>query len=379
MTQDQLTVEPHGDEAPPRPRGPGALVFGGIVVACAAGVGLGLWARPTGPARAAETPAEIAQAAPAALEVVIDDAPAPIGPLLEVLPDRDAGTIASPAPDVIVPHRAASGLVKVDAPVSAALIAPSAVAPAAQREVALEVAPPKIRKADADEAAARKAALAKARLADARAAEARAKKAEIAAREAKAEKARAVKLAQAEKARKAKAETVRLAELEARKEAAAREKRRLANLAKAAPGKPKAEVGQFADARPKASKTARPAAKTTLPSRVETARRAPAPKRVTPHGEGPVRVARADPCASRDAGEAAVCADPRLSARERQLQQAYRNAEAAGVPASALRAQQARWAQARAAAAREAPWAVEDVYIARISELKDQTRDAREN
>ena len=36
-------------------------------------------------------------------------------------------------------------------------------------------------------------------------------------------------------------------------------------------------------------------------------------------------------------------------------------------------------AQARAAAAREAPWAVEDVYVARISELKDQTRGAREN
>ena len=74
-----------------------------------------------------------------------------------------------------------------------------------------------------------------------------------------------------------------------------------------------------------------------------------------------------------------VCADQRLGARDRQLQDAYRSAEAAGVPASSLRRQQSRWLAARAAAAREAPWAVEDVYVARISELKDQTRDAHEN
>ena len=87
-----------------------------------------------------------------------------------------------------------------------------------------------------------------------------------------------------------------------------------------------------------------------------------------------MRVARANPCA-----EPGACPDPRLDARERQLQRAYRNAEAAGVPASALRRQQERWQQARAAAAREAPWAVEDVYVARISELNDLTRDAHEN
>ena len=92
-----------------------------------------------------------------------------------------------------------------------------------------------------------------------------------------------------------------------------------------------------------------------------------------------MRVARNDACASADPGEAAVCADRSLSARDRQLQRAYRNAEAAGVPASALRRQQDRWLQARAAAAREAPGAVEDVYVARISELNDLTRDAREN
>jgi uncharacterized protein len=74
-----------------------------------------------------------------------------------------------------------------------------------------------------------------------------------------------------------------------------------------------------------------------------------------------------------------VCADSRLSARDRQLQAAYREAMAAGVPATALRRQQVRWLAAREAAAREAPWAVEDVYVARIAELRDLIADAREN
>jgi hypothetical protein len=83
-------------------------------------------------------------------------------------------------------------------------------------------------------------------------------------------------------------------------------------------------------------------------------RRIPAPRKprdapLDP-GRRPLRVARND-CASYDPGEAMVCADQRLNARDRQLQQAYRNAEAAGVPASTLRQQQMRWQQARAAAA----------------------------
>jgi uncharacterized protein len=79
-------------------------------------------------------------------------------------------------------------------------------------------------------------------------------------------------------------------------------------------------------------------------------------------------------CVSADPGEALVCGSPRLSVRERQMQQAYRQAEAAGVPADQLRRQQQRWLAARAAAARDAPWAVEEVYEARIAELNDQSR-----
>ncbi|HET6970675.1 MAG TPA: lysozyme inhibitor LprI family protein, partial [Phenylobacterium sp.] len=96
--------------------------------------------------------------------------------------------------------------------------------------------------------------------------------------------------------------------------------------------------------------------------------------RVAPRAESPVRLAKAT-CASSDPGEALVCADSRLGARDRQLQQAYRSAEAAGVSPEALRRQQSRWLQARAAAAREDRWAVEDVYEARIAELKELSRD----
>jgi uncharacterized protein len=78
-----------------------------------------------------------------------------------------------------------------------------------------------------------------------------------------------------------------------------------------------------------------------------------------------MRVARAEP--------------DRLALREQQLQQAYRNAEAAGVSTAELRRRQERWALLRAATARDAPWAVEDVYEARISELNDLRRGAQRN
>jgi uncharacterized protein YecT (DUF1311 family) len=97
------------------------------------------------------------------------------------------------------------------------------------------------------------------------------------------------------------------------------------------------------------------------------------------------RVAKADTkpatphCASSDPGEALACGDPSLSAAERRLARAYRDAEAAGVPAATLAQQQVRWKQARAAAAREAPWAVREVYQARIAELQDMTHEAQGN
>ena len=104
-----------------------------------------------------------------------------------------------------------------------------------------------------------------------------------------------------------------------------------------------------------------------------SARAQPAP----PRGSGPLRTASlTSRCASRDPGAALACADPALSAAERQLNRAYREAEAAGVPEDKLERQQQRWLAARATAARQTPWAVHDIYLARIAELQDQTRQA---
>ena len=88
-----------------------------------------------------------------------------------------------------------------------------------------------------------------------------------------------------------------------------------------------------------------------------------------------MKVSTTPHCARSDPGEAAVCADPSLGAADRQLSRAYQGARAAGVPDAQLRSQQQRWLAARSAAAREAPWAVHDVYLARIAELNGQARE----
>jgi uncharacterized protein len=83
-------------------------------------------------------------------------------------------------------------------------------------------------------------------------------------------------------------------------------------------------------------------------------------------GAGPLRLAKYTPRP-----------DPTISIADRQMSRAYSSARAAGVPDWQLRRQQQRWEAARASAAREAPWAVRDVYVARIAELHDLTRDAQ--
>uniref|UniRef100_UPI003784CDF1 lysozyme inhibitor LprI family protein n=1 Tax=Phenylobacterium sp. TaxID=1871053 RepID=UPI003784CDF1 len=101
----------------------------------------------------------------------------------------------------------------------------------------------------------------------------------------------------------------------------------------------------------------------------------PRPTLPRPTAENPIRKA-SNRCVSADPGAALVCADASLSAAERQLNRAYRQAEAAGVSSARLARQQQRWIEARAQAAKEAPWAVRDVYEARIAELNDMTRSA---
>jgi len=403
----QVDFEDQSPEPPlGKPPGHGRLIAAGVVGALALGAGMGLWARPASPPLPGARPPAPEVTPRPALQIVVDDGPAPIGPLLEVLPGDAPAHEAQPLPPVaaepVAPRRPAAGLMKVDAVVAAAPLLVPAVKVEPRPEPVVQPKPVKVEAPKAAEKplqkAVRKVVEAPKAKPEARpdpkaerlkVAEAKAKKAERAkaekdARLAKAEKAKAGKLAKAEKAK-----AVKLAKAEPRKVEKAKaekpkaEPKRLATLVKAvkaAPAKLKAEVAkkkvELAQAKPKP--------KVQKASNRPTVTKAPAPKPVAPRrpvpvGEGPMRVARNDLCASGDPGEAAVCADRRLGARDRQMQQAYRNAEAAGVPASALRRQQARWLQARAAAAREAPWAVEDVYEARISELNDLTRDAREN
>lgn len=404
MTQDDFDDRPLEIPEPPategrRPGVSGRMMAAGVVGALTLGGGLGLWARPAPPpqALAAARPIAPEDAPRPALQIIVEDVPAPIGPLLEVLPG-DA------APPLAAPRRPSAGLMKVDTVVAAEpLLVPAvkvepkvetvrppkapkaekarleqAKAKAKPKAMAPKVAETKAAKADGKARAARLAKIEKAKAEKVKAeklkvekARAEAARAEKRAKVQKAEKAKAAKLAKAEKAEKA-TKATKLAKADAGKAAKATKaeaaKKKVVAKAKA---RPKTELAQAKPSKKpaveKASTRAKPAAK------------APPPRKPVVRGEGPMRVARNDACASADPGEAAVCADRSLTARDRQLQRAYRNAEAAGVPASALRRQQDRWLQARAAAAREAPWAVEDVYVARISELNDLTRDAREN
>jgi len=385
--------------APKRP-GPGRLVAAGAVSALVLGVGMGLWARPAPPAPAHPASMAPEDAPRPALQIVMDDGPAPLGPLLEVLPGEaapfhDAGP--SP-PEIVAPRRATAGLMKVDAIVAeeppllvpAVKVEPKPKAPKAQK--ARAEPKPKPEKLKVVEAKPKKVEKTKIRTAKAEKPKVDKAKAAKDAKLAKVEKARAEKLAKAERAKAVKLAQVETRKAEARKAKAAKAKaetRRLAILAKAVkatPKKLKAEASkkkvQLAQAKPAKKPVAKKPKVEKASTKAVIAKapvRKPPPRKVVPVGDGPMRVARNDACASPDPGQAVVCADRRLGARDRQLQQAYRNAEAAGVPTSSLQRQQARWLQARAAAAREAPWAVEDVYEARISELNDLTRDAREN
>lgn len=294
------------------------IVIAGVVVSAALGAGLGVWAR-SDPPPARDVPApDPALLQP--LQIVVEDTLPPIGQLLEVLP-ADLVAAASRT-DLPAPRLAAVDPVTTAAPLPVVAL----------RRAAPPKRAPDIRRARPKEPSAR---LAKA-------------SSKPESKSAKARKAPAVKLAQA-KTPKAKTKPA---------------------------SKPKATLR--AEAAPKARK---PAAQKTPPTKLAKAT-PPKSRRpenaVAPRGEGPLRVAR-EACALPDPGAALVCADRRLAARDQQLQRVYRRAEAAGVPAAALRRREARWLEVRAAAAREAPWAVEDVYVARISEINDMIRDAREN
>jgi len=284
------------------------------------------------------------------------------------------------APVHLAPVHLAKATPAPSKPLRLAKAAPVAPKPAH----AIKAAPaPKI---DLARAAAAKAAAHKVELAQAAQA---AKAAKAAAR---AERAEQVRLAQAEARGRAEAKAEARAEALAEAREDARKKMRLASLVHAIqhalphPAKARAPTPPVEVA--KAERRHGP--KSRREARMERAslKAAHRPPRLV---EPPVRVRAAPPppparasglmkvsaprCANRDPGEALVCADPSLGAAERQLSRAYQSARAAGVPDAQLQHQQQRWLAARSAAAREAPWAVHDVYLARIAELNSQARD----
>jgi hypothetical protein len=434
-----MTPDEFDDIGPPRRRrhATRAMLFAGVASACGLGVGLGLWARPAANERQMAAAAQARAALPAAperkLQIVLDDHPAPVGAPIEVLPavaPARAVAASAPPPEPQAPKRPPEGLMRVQAvasPPPMAAVPPRVVAKARPQPSSVQLAAA----AAASATAVRKAELAreKAELARAQAAQAEVRRVEVARAEAARAQAHRVELARAEAARIT-AHQAKLARAEAAKAAAAH-RIEFARQAKAA----KAEQLRLAqaEARGRAEARAEAKAQAVVQARADARRRIQlaslmravsraVPHQAKPHHAPPADLARLDRkakghrelkveraslsrkpprpaepvyrvrpaplphpglmkvstprCASRDPAAALVCSDASLGAADRQLARAYQGARAAGVPDAQLQRQQQRWLAARSAAAREAPWAVHDVYLARIAELNGQAHDA---
>jgi uncharacterized protein YecT (DUF1311 family) len=373
------------------------------------------------------------------LEIVVDDRPAPIGKPIDVLPGKaerqpliaapkslpwpEPAPIAppqglmkvqdvAPAPPPVAPiPRLApptAGKAKQAPLVVAALLAPKPVTPravapkaVAPKAIALKAMTPKaMAKASSPtpapvhlaKAAPDPKVLAKAHrleLAQAAAARASAHKLELAqaAKAAKAAHAQQIQLAKAEAKGRAEARAEAKAEALVFARDDARKRARLASLAHAFqrllphPAKPApVEVAKLDRKHAHKARHEPQVERASLrthrqPRFVEPPTRARAAQVAPSHASGLMKVS-APRCANRDPGQALVCADPSLGAADRQLTRAYQDARAAGVSEAQLQHQQQRWLAARSAAAREAPWAVHDVYLARIAELNGQAREA---
>jgi len=378
-----------------------ALLLGGVATACVLGAGVGLWARPSDverPGAPKIPPAAAPAPADRRLAIVVDDSPAPVGKPLDVLAHpqpRPAVAPAAPpqaaepqAQEPIAPSRPPNGLLRVVAHVPGALAAavapPHKTPPAA--ESGAEPRPPRpapilvkpvIRKPAAVQPPP---APVEAAPKPVRRVLAAAPPTRPAARLAKQERPRTETLAAKGRPHAPhRAHETEMAATPARPKPPHGLGALAHAFAKLAPHRAKPETPQRAEAAPLKR---RKAAETRL-AKAERPRIKPPPKVLGPatlKAAQPIRVANVQPrCASSDPGEALACGDPGLSAAQRRLERAYADAEAAGVPASTLERQQQRWRSARAAAAREAPWAVRQVYQARIAELQDQARDARGN
>lgn len=127
--------------------------------------------------------------------------------------------------------------------------------------------------------------------------------------------------------------------------------------------------------------------KTTAPPPAKPRQRAaaPAPKTLPPLdfsglekvGRTPPRIAPSFDCTSPGStAERLVCDTPRLSAADRAVAEAYRRAEAAGVPRRTLRRQQQQWLAAREQAAETQPDALVALYEGRMDDLHLQAERA---
>lgn len=380
------------DSPQPPPRASNRLMlFAGVAGACALGVGAGLWARPAETERdprAAEL-AKALEARPAGrLEIVVDDAPAPIGKPIEVLPatgELSRPTFALPPPpaepEPIAPSRPPEGLVRVQAVAAPEPQVDSAAVARASEKLAQQAAraeQARLEKIRAEKA--EKARLETARLEGLKAAKARAEKVRLEKVRLETAKREKTKLEKTKLAKAERAKLEREARAEARAERLAEEKAAKTRQAKLAKAKAaKAEAAERAEAKRSALLKLAHALQRAVHH--DKAADASAKKPKAPvRGEGPLRLASykgGNRCVSSDPGAAIVCADPALASADKRLARAYQEAEAAGVSPAQLKRQQDRWLAARSAAAREAPWAVHDVYLARIAELNDQARDAR--
>ena len=340
------------------------LLFAGVAAATVMGVSLGLWARPAMSERqqTARPPAATPEPAPRALrlQIVVDDTPAPLGAPIEVLPATASPPMILPPPEHVAPElqapvRPASGLVRVQT------IEPQEAEPApraARKPVVRVIA--KATEQPRPVVRSKPFVLVKAPAPKAR--PARVQKAKVVVVERaplKVEKARVAR-AGAKPSKPARPK-VQFARIERHVKPARIEKA----AARAAPRRPeRAPKVQNARVERKAIKAAPKPRVEKVAVKVKRAKAAPVRPLKPARGAGPLRVARAPR------------PDPTLRDADRQMSRAYSTARAAGVPDWKLQRQQQRWEQARASAAHEAPWAVHDVYLARIAELHDLTRDA---
>jgi uncharacterized protein YecT (DUF1311 family) len=327
----------------------------GMVGACALGVAVGVWARPH--QDGVPTRQMAAQEGPTAgrLRILLTPEPAPAS----AKPVRIA---ASPEPVRVLSQPPVALAVRAPAPAAPQAAKPSPVVVARTEGAEKPVAKP-----------GTKARTEPTRLAGA----SKPSKAELATAERdKAAKARLAWLAKVERMKAAERERAAKAAFAKVDKARAAKALKLAKAATSA----KAAPARLAAARPAPHPVAVNAPASTLDVQLAALRAeplkvsAPVPKALPPAPARPATRA----CDADSRAEALLCADPKLAAADRRLGAAYRRAIQAGAPPDRLRRQQGRWLAAREAAAEEAPWAVGQVYEARISELEDEAARAAE-